>query len=86
LVIKTSLYYDARSEKHQIIFLYILFFIFETANGKSKRILKKRRKCEKIKRKERRCKDRRVLSVYLLAVCYEAVVNYRRNTFLGAVI
>jgi len=33
-----------------------------------------------------RYKDRHVLSVYLLAGSYVAVVNYRRNTFLGAAI
>jgi hypothetical protein len=28
LVIKTSLYYDARSEKHQIIHRIVLFYLF----------------------------------------------------------
>jgi len=67
----------------KIIFMYILFFIFETANRELKCILERRRKYERIKRKGGRCKDRRVLSVYLLAGRYEALVNYRRNTFPG---
>jgi len=51
------------------MFLYILLFIFETANRKPKHILERRRKYERMKRKGGRCKDRRVSPfIYWLGV------------------